>query len=361
MRDVLRVIWAASAVILPGCGINIVRAKAGNPLDVKGYEDLEVGTTTRNESVDRLGAPEKLEWKNGKDYLWWIYADLVETGIRFQVPPPPLNSILGYRHSLLRLSEQSDEQNRILLVFDEEGTLEHKSLHLSRAYRPPPETPRVPLFHISPRFDQSFYIVGDGGVRSYQTIFHDGFRAGLDWGFHPLPVATIFLSGSYQEFQGDHFGTTVLTGPPPGVKTQVVAAADDLRFYQLELALRLTAPVSLLWNFTDFEEVKRVLFEEDLGTIRGFRFFLEGAIGASYNESVAVSISDVPAGDLYDAGFGPTSTIRAGLEYAGKWGSIYTAVTYQILSGLPEGDSPLDGSGTAFQTFFIGGGVDVRF
>jgi hypothetical protein len=119
--------------------------------------------------------------------------------------------------------------------------------------------------------------------------------------------------------------------------------------------------VSLLWNFTDFEEVKRVLFEEDLGTIRGFRFFLEGAIGVSYNESVAVSISDVPAGDLYDAGIGPTSTLRVGLEYAGRWGSIYTAVTYQILSALPDGNSPLDGSGTAFQTFFVGGGVDLRF
>ena len=91
MRDVLRAICAAAAVILPGCGINIVRVKSGNPLDVKGYDEVQVGTTTRNESVDRLGPPEKLEWKNGKDYLWWIYADVVETGIRFQVPPPPFN------------------------------------------------------------------------------------------------------------------------------------------------------------------------------------------------------------------------------------------------------------------------------
>ena len=144
-------------------------------------------------------------------------------------------------------------------------------------------------------------------------------------------------------------------------ESAVVAAADDLRFYQLEVGLRLTAPVNILWRFMDFDEVKRVLFEDDLGTIRGFRIFVEGAIGASYNESVPVSISGVPAGNLYDDGIGPTSTIRVGLEYAGKWGSIYTAVTYQILGALPDGNSPLDGSGTAFQTFFVGGGVDLRF
>jgi hypothetical protein len=350
-----------SALCLAACSINVVRVKSGKPLDVPGYEELSVGATTREGAVERLGAPTKIEWKNGEDYLWWLYEDVVEAGIRFQVPPPPLSSIFGYRHNILRLSELSEDVNRILLVFGEDEVLERKSLHLSPSYRPPPEGPRVPRTLIAPRFDHSFYMVGDGGVRSFQTIFHDGFRAGLDLGFQPIPVATIFASGSYQEFQGDRFGTTVLAGPPPGVSTQVQASADDLKLYQLELGLRLTAPLRLLWAFTDFEEVKRIFFEEDLATTRGFRFFLEAAVGGSYNEAVPVDIDGVPAGDLYDAGFGFTSTIRVGLEYAGKWGAVYTALTYQALSAFPEGDSPLDGSSDPFQAFYIGGGVDLRF
>jgi hypothetical protein len=362
MRSASRAAGSALLALgLWGCSINIVRVKAGRPLDIAGYETLEVGTTTREEAVDRLGAPEKVEWKTDEDYLWWLYEDVVEAGIRFQVPPPPLSSVFGYRHNILRLSELSEDVSRIFLVFDEEGVLERKSLQLSRTYRQPSEGPDRLVTHIAPRFDHSFYVFGDGGARSYQTMFHDGFRAGLDLGFHPIPVATIFASGSYQEFQGDKFGTTILTGPPPGVSTQVQASADDLRLYQLELGLRLSAPLSLLWNFTDFDEVKRIFMEEDFETIRGFRIFLEAAAGGSYNEAVAVDVGGVPAGDLYDDGFGLTSTVRTGLEYAGKWGSIYVALTYQALSAFDEGDSPVDGSGDPFQAFFIGGGVDFRF
>src|SRR5687768_11842446 len=98
-RALLAFAFVSISLLGPGCQIDIVRFRGGRAVHPAEFERLEVKKTTRNEVLDRLGAPEKAEYKSGDDYFWYLHTDTVDAGVRFQFPP--FSSILGYQHTYL--------------------------------------------------------------------------------------------------------------------------------------------------------------------------------------------------------------------------------------------------------------------
>ena len=343
--------WIVAAFAASGCSLEIVRFREGQPISPAKFDDLEVQRTTREEAVERLGTPDKLEWKNGRDYLWYYYVDTVDVGLRFKVP----FSLFGYQHTFLRLSENAEFQNAIQLVFNEQEVLEHKSLHLSKAYEPPPETaPAEPQrrwrIHLTPHLEHSVLLQGDAGVEDYSDVFENGVRAGLDLGFQPVPVFTLFLSASVHQYKGESFrdGADSLS-------------FDDLEIYQGEIGFRLTVPLSLFARLGDFEEVKRVLFYEDDRRLDGFRLYLVASTGGAVNGNVPVKVNGNRAGNFYDDSFLFSGTVGGGVEYGWRWGSVFAGASYVSIDPFDEGNSPVKDDASAFHSLLIGGGVDVRF
>lgn len=332
-----------------GCRVDVTRVRAGNPLSTEEYEKLEVGKTTRGETLQRLGAPEKVEWKNGDDYFWYLYSDTLDTAVRFQFPP--FRSVFGYQHNILRLSEDSTEVNALQLVFDEDEILQHKSLRLSEAYGPgPAESSRKWRMALIPYVEHSFLLLGDAGIRDYADLFENGFRAGLDIGYQPVPVLRVFVGANYQEYQGD---TEATTGG--------ALAFDDLHLYQFYLGVRVSLPLALFLSLGDFESVKRVLFDEDPEGARGLRLYVQGFTGGTLNDEVPVKTNGVPSGNFYDRDVGFSGGLGGGIEYSWGWGAAYAGIQYESTDAFNEGNSPLDDEGSAFEALLVGGGLSFQF
>jgi len=349
VKTILRLVCAAAATAcLPGCHIDIIRSRAGNPLKTEELKTLEPGKSTRAEAVEKLGAPERIAWKNGKDYLWYLYRDEVDAGIRFQFPP--FRSAFGYQHTFLRLNEAAEDTNAIELVFDEKGVLERKSLRLSEAYQPPPDDTSMWKLHLSAHGDHSVALLGDGGVRDYNEIFHNGYRVGLGLGWQPVPVVTLLGRVSYQEHQGKD---RQIGGD--------MVSFGDLRLYGVEVGVRLAAPIQMLWGFTDFDYVRRVLFEDDLSRSRGFRIYVEGTTGVMANSNVPVKINGVRRGHFYDNYYQFSGTVEAGAEYGWAWGAAHAGISYQTMDPFNKGNSPIDADAGAFQAVLVGGGLSLKF
>jgi hypothetical protein len=343
----------AGALVTCGCQLDVVRVKGTKPIAPTQFEALEVKKTTKGEVLDRLGPPDKLEFKLPDDrdhwYFHYYYADSVDVGLRFQFPPPPFPSFLGYRHNFLRLEEGAEDKNSLTLVFDENDVLEEKSLRLTEAHAVEGgDPPRWKVF-ATPWLEHSVELLGDADFRSYHKLFHDGYRAGVDLGVQPAPVVTLFARGSFEEYDGTSFvseGTRLDFG--------------DLNLYAFEVGLRLASPLRLLWTFYDFEEVKKVLFGEDMSDVRGFRIFIQGTTGVTINSRVRVRINGAGE-DFLDEGTGFSGGGSAGLEYAWAWGSLHGGVSYQSTDGFDGGDSGLDDDAGAFSRILVGGGLTVRF
>lgn len=351
-RPLLLLLLLLPALASVGCRIDVVRYRGGSPLDEEAYETLEVDRTTREEVVRELGAPEKLEWKSGnqEEYLWYLYADLVNVGLRFQFPP--FRSFFGYQHTFFRLNENAEEVNAMQLVFDEEGVLRHKSLRLSETYAEDDEedTSRKWLIRPTLFYDRSVMFLGDGGVRDYDEMFENGYRTGLDVAVQLFPIVSLLAGGNYQRYGGDSDQTGF-----------GFVEWDDLELYQARAGVRLSIPLQVLFELSDFNRVKHILFEEDLWKGQGLVFYLQGTTGFSYNESVSVEIDGVDSGDFYDGGLVLSSGATTGLEYDWSWGSIFAGISYQSVGAFDEGDSPLDGDGGSFEAVHIGGGLSVKF
>ncbi|MBI4600644.1 MAG: hypothetical protein HY721_01660 [Planctomycetes bacterium] len=349
------VVSLASLAALPGCRIDILRLRGGNPIDREKFEKLEVLKTTRAEAVDQLGAPEKVEWKSGRDFLWYLYGDTVDTGVRFQFPP--FRSFFGYQHTFLRMNEKSEDVDAMQLVFDESGVLEQKSLRLAESRRGPVgpgsgsgSGDRGWRLHVGGYFDHSLRLQGDGGVADYDKLFKNGFRTGVTVGWQPVPAAMFLVGASYQEYQGDavrRSGSRI--------------ALDDLQLWQGEVGIRLSAPLSLLYELADFEEVKKVLFTEDFEAWQGLRFYVQGTTGGTYNANLPVKVDGVRRGNFYDRGAGFSGTLEGGIEYAWSFGTVHAGVLYQSLDAFDEGASSLDDRGDAFQALLVGGGASLKF
>jgi hypothetical protein len=342
--------WAAVALlpclVVAGCSLDIVRFREGRKITAEEFEKLEVDRTTREQALESLGAPDKLEWKSGDDYLWYDYADVLDVGLRFRLP----FSFFGYQHTFLRLSENSEFLNSLQLVFNEDQVLKYKRLHLSRAYEPAPEEGTRWRFHVTPHVEHSVLLLGDAGVEDFNEVFENGPRAGLDLGFQPVPVFALFLSGSVHQYQGQSFrdGADKLE-------------FEDLELYQMEIGIRLTVPLSLLPKLGDFEEVKRVLFYEDDRRLEGFRLYLLGSTGGAINGNVPVKVNGARAGNFYDSGFLFSGTLGGGIEYAWRWGAAFLGASYVTVDPFDEGNSPVKDDASSFQSLLVGGGVDIKF
>lgn len=345
----LPLLYLGFLVAAAGCRIEVLRFRSSDPLNIKDYEKLEEGESTLSESLEKLGAPDEAEYKAGseEDYLWYLYGDSVNTGLRFLFPPFRTGF---YQHTFLRLSAESDEVNAIELVFNKEGVLTEKRLRLTEAYQEKTEGKPGWKIHLNPYFGHSLELFGDAGETDFESAFENGFRTGLSLGLQPVPMLTLLAGGNLQQYQGS---STLVNGRQ--------LHFDDLNLYQLEIGLRLAAPVSLLLTYPDFETVKRALFEEDLDKPQGFRIYVQGTTGVTYNERVEVKINHAPAGNFYDAAWGFSGGVEGGLEYDWQWGAAHVGLHYQVIDPFNEGNTTLDSQGGAFQGIHLNGGVAVKF
>ncbi len=344
------VVCGGLLALLCGCSMNVFRIRKETVDPQEKYDELVVGETRLGDALQRLGAPNRLEWKNGDDYLWYENVDEVDVGIAFRLPTP----IFGYRHTFLRLSDAQEEVNSLQLVFDEDGLLQLKRLRIADAYEDDePDDPSGSSWklHLRPRAGYSFMLIGDGGEENYNDLFDNGYRTGFDIGVQPFPIVTLLLGGSYQQ----HDGETLNIGGSS-------VSFDDLEVFDFQLGVRISVPFRIFSAFMgDFQEVKRIVFDDNLDRDGGFRFYIQGTTGGSFNNDVEVEINGASAGDFYDDAFVSSSTAEAGVEYGWGWGTASVGVTYQTIEAFEEGDSPLDGDGDGLQTVMITGGLGLRF
>lgn len=352
---------AAVGALASGCRIDIIRFRTGNPIDERKYEDLRVDETTREAVMETLGAPDKVEHKSGDDYVWYLYADTVGTGVRFVFPP--FRSLFGYQHTFLRLDENSEEVNALGLVFDEAGILRTKNLRLSESYGASDDAKPPLRVTMAPYGEYSALLLGDGGFGDYDALFDRGYKAGLDVGLEPFPILQFMVGANVQRYAGRTVRYTEETVPPPGPPQPVgrTARPDDLEIVQARVGFRIEIPFEVFLRLGDFEALKRILFEADPRKGRGFRLYIQGTTGVSFHPEIGVRIDGADAGALYERGYGFSGDAGAGVEFAWGWGSAYVGAGYQSVGSFRDGDSRLDGDGEALEALMVGGGVSLRF
>ena len=347
VRTPAALVCAGLLTLLCGCSIDVVRLRTETPIAEEKYDELVVGETRMDETLETLGAPNRIEWMSGDDYLWYDYGDEVDVGVVFRIPTP----FFGYQHNLLRLSDAAEDLNTVQLVFDEGGLLRFKALRLTESSRPGREDGAGWKLRLTPRFGHSVLLLGDAGVENYTDVFENGFRTGLDIGFQPYPVLTLLVSGSYQHHAG---------------KSQTIGgsrvAFGDLDLFDFHLGVRLDVPFAVFTAFlNDFDAVKRILFDEDIDRPRGLGFYVQGSAGGTLSNNVPVEIDGSRAGNFYDNALLNSTTIEGGLEYDWNWGMAYVGLTYQTMAAFDKGNSPLDDSASGLQSVLVTGGVSLRF
>lgn len=347
-RTATPLLLAGLAIVFVGCRLDIVRVRDGNPIDEVTYEGLKVEQTTLDESLEKLGAPVRVAHKAGseEDYLWYEYLDEIDVGLRFRLPIP----IGFYQHNVLTVQEFSDQRNKLQLVFDDEGVLQSKSIFVSEAYQEFDENTAPWKLHLMPRFAHSFYLVGDGGLSNYEDMFDNGYRAGMDLGFQPVPVFMLLLGGSFSQYQGRN----------ERIDTSIVAY-DDLEMFDIHIGVRMSAPLEIFAHFDDYEYLKKILFDENLERARGFQVYLQGTTGATFSNNVTVAVNGQRRGNFYDSALLSSSTVDMGFEYAWEWGMAYAGLTYHTIDAFDEGSSGLNDSADSFQSLMVTGGVTIRF
>ena len=333
-------------VFLCGCGLDIGRTQVGKPLRVPQYDALEVGTTTLQESLDKLGAPDRLDYKSGEDYLWWHHLD--ETTLRFRLQLPI--ALFGYRHNLFQYVAGNERTNTIGLVFDERGVLERKSLYLPEEYRSAGDGKGAWRVHLSPRIEHSFLLVGDADLRDYDDLFRNGYLAGLDIGVAPLPPVTLGVGGHYQRFPGR---TVTVLGSIIGL--------DDLEIFTLEGKLRLQVPVRILSHLDDAQEMWSILMTEEAARHEGWLLFATAGLGAALNSNLPVEVNGARSGNFFDASWGLTSSAEAGIEYSWKHLSVRLGAGYRSTDAFDEGNSGLPDDATSLETWTASLAVAAKF
>ena len=352
-RSGVRRLWKdylliGALTVLQGCRLDIVRIRDGNPIDEKTYETLDVGEATIDETLNQLGAPDEIEYQPGleEEYLWYKYTDAIDVGLRFRLPTP----LPFYQHNFLRLSETNRQRNQLQLVFDDAGILRAKSRQVAAGYSNAAEDERGWRLHIMPRASYSVALIGDGGVQDYNEIFDDGVRVGVDVGLQPTPLFLVFVGGHFQQYQGAN----------ERIEGQL-ASFGNLETIDVHAGVRLTAPVEVLVSFTNFEYLKRLLFDEEMNRPQGLRLYFQGSAGASFSDSVRVKIDGTPAGKFYDRSVQSSGTVETGIEYGWDWGLAFAGLGISRMARFDSGNSPLNGQASTFQALLITGGVSLRF
>ncbi|MBI4585634.1 MAG: hypothetical protein HY717_16605 [Planctomycetes bacterium] len=336
-----------SAVLLAGCHVDLTRLRSGNPLDVKAFESLEEGKTALGEALERLGAPDKVEWKNGKDYVWYLHEDFMRAGIRFQFPI----AIFGYRHEFAEVEGTSDDTNSIALVFNENGLLQQKSLRLSEAYiRLAEDEEEGWAFYLIPQYWYSPYLLGDAGEVDFRDLFKPGHAGGLDLGFMPAPFFMILVGGNYQQYPGDRFTSR-------GRRVEV----EDLKLWQVELGGRLQVPPDFFTKFWNLEEVKMLLYSANVRRHQGPFVYIKWMISGTQNYDVGAKFGGQRAGTYFDKDFRMSDALGAGFEYRIGHFGVHVEALYQNIDAFNEGGADLDTDAGNFQSILFGGGMSFSF
>ena len=181
-------------------------------------------------------------------------------------------------------------------------------------------------------------------------IFDDGVRVGVDVGLQPTPIFLVFVGGHFQQYQGAN----------ERIEGQL-ASFGNLETIDVHAGVRLTAPVEVLVSFTNFEYLKRLLFDEEMNRPQGLRLYFQGSAGASFSDSVRVKIDGTPAGKFYDRSVQSSGTVETGIEYGWDWGLAFAGLGISRMARFDSGNSPLNGQASTFQALLITGGVSLRF
>lgn len=339
-------------LVLPGaaCRLRFTRVQVGQPLDVEGYEKLREGETTLQEALDEVGAPNRVEYVSGRNFLWYFHEDATRAGIEFEVPSPILN--LGFRYTPVELDGSSEDTNTLALVFDESGILEQKSLQLSEAYEVLLEDEESGwAVHLAPRAGVSPVIWGDGGEASYFDLFRPGYTGGLEVGVSPAPFVMVIVGATYQSYAGD----SVSTG---GRRLSL----SDLELYQAEIGGRVQAPAAFVARFWDFEAVKALFYSVDLHTRQGPFVYFKWTLSATYNEEVRADLDGSDAGVYFEDGLGLSTALGLGFEYRAGLLGVHVEALYQTIDPFDNRALPgFDTDAAEFQSLLVNAGISLAF
>ena len=350
MRSLRASALAASVLLslLCGCALDVNRERVGTPLDLEAFETLEPGSSDLGDSLDALGAPHLIERENDDEetHLWWIHRDLADINLRLQLPL----SFFGYRHNVFQYFQGDDQNNTIHLAFDDEGQLLQKELHLPEGFEALDSEPAPAVFHLSPRAEYSLLVEGDADFRDYDEIFDEGYLLGFDFGYQPVAPLVISLGLSYQE----HEGQDVDVGPAD-------VEFGDLRIWSAQVLVRLQIPFEVFGNLFNYAEVRRVLLAEDPSVYDGWLVYLEGGLGAAYNEDVSADFQGNRLGDFFDDGVGMTNVAGAGIEYSLQPVSFRLGGTFRSIDAFSDGDTVLADEAEGLGLWMVGASMSFKF
>lgn len=343
--------WLAVPLLMllgAGCALDIGRDRVGVPLDLEAAEELEPGRSDLGESLEKLGAPHRIERENEADrtHLWWVHRDAADVNLRFQLPV----TLLGYRHNVFQYFQGEGQDNTIHLVFDDDGQLLDREIHVAPEYRESDATDFPGRLHLAVRGEHTLALQGDAGIDDHDELFHRGHLAGIDVGWQPVAPLVFGLGLSAQDFSGK----SVETGPVP-------LEVHDLRLYAAHLQVRVQVPLEALSQITDMRVMREVLLEEDPRAFHGWLLYVEGGVGLVYNEDVPVDGPGGRIGDLFDDGIGQTGLAGAGIEFSAGGLSLRLGGTYRTLDELSGGNTALDDDATGLDLWSVSVGLGLNF
>jgi len=315
--------WLFCLLALSGCRLDVRRVRSGTPLKFEEFEELNVGESRRDDALEKLDAPDEVDWENDKARLTWKHLDATLLQLRLQLPL----AFFGYRHTLFQYFENSDLVNEMELVFDKDGFLEQKDLRLPDAYKREPTKVGSWRLHFTPRFEHSLFLIGDADFRDYSELFENGIVAGLEVGVQPVAPVTLALGGRYQNFQGETFA----------LNDGSLIALDDLELFTLELLLRFQLPLRVFSE--GIENLWVIMLEDDPADHDGWVFFVEGGVGVTVNENVALWDDGVLQGDFFQSGAGLSNSLATGLEYSWENVSVRAGVSARSTDAFDAGNS----------------------
>ena len=340
-------LWSGLCFVLAtGCRLDFTRSQTGVPLRFSEYEELVEGKTRRPEALEKLGAPDKVKWENGKSRLTWTHDDSTHLQMRLQLPI----SLFGYRHNIFQYFQNQEQLSMMDLVFDETGQLEQKTLRLHDAYRTDSQDSGRWRVLFTPRLEHSFLLLGDADFRDYDDIFKDGYVAGFDIGIQPVAPAIIQLGGRYQLSEG----RTI-----PDGASQV--KFDDLELFTAELSVRLQLPLRIFFTPGILENAWTLLVEDDPANFDGWIFYVEGGVGVTINDGVPVLVDGVRQGNFFDNSAGFSTSAGVGFEYSWEHFSLRTGFVYRTADGFEGGNSPFPADAGLFHSFLGMASLSVKF
>jgi len=345
-------VFLSALALVSGCSFDISRQRANVPLNQAAYRRLEVDKSTLGETLETLGAPDKVEYKAGREeqYLWYLHRDATRFGVRIESPV----AVFGYNHTFAEIDINAEDTSSMGLVFDREGILREKNLRMAPAYAGMEEEDKQPpqpwAVYLLPRYGWSPAIYGDAGEGNYGELYKQGHLIGGEIGIMPAPYFMLLFGGNFQRYDGDPFRT--------GAQT---ISVEDLRLYQAEIGGRFQVPPRFFVSFWDSNELKKLFYSEDSRLHQGVFITFSWTLGVAYNEDVGVDIDGVPSGTYFENSIGLSTTIGMGAEYRWRRLGVQAGFEYEIVDGFKGGNAPIDTDAGDFRSVMFTGGISLRF